>query len=76
VCIKEVIARAAHEGIAKPMEIGAIRHLFDEYVANVGLLANMLDHNSTIDKLFLSCAPVVFDVAISSGGHIVTPFEA
>ncbi len=66
----------AHEGIAKPTEIGAVMYLFGEYVGNVGLSANMLDHNSTISNPFAIWVLTVFDGVISFGGHVVTLFEA
>ncbi len=75
-CIAEVIAGAAHEGIPKPTEIGAVTHLFGEYVGNVELSAIMLEHNSTIGNPFASCLLTIFDMAISFGGHSVTPFDA
>jgi hypothetical protein len=63
-----IINGAAHEGIAKPMDIGAAMHLLGEYVSYVGLSNNMLDRNSTIGIpfviAFLQCSMWRFHLVV------------
>ncbi len=57
--------------LTKLSEIG----FFGEYVGNVGFSTNILDCNSIIGDPFTSCILGIFNVVISCGGHIVTPFD-
>ena len=71
----EVVARAAHECIAKEAEVGAVLHFLGENIRDVELSADVSDGDCAIGNPFSCGNLVILDVTVAFCCHVVAPLD-